>query len=57
VRQAGAASIAGQSAKPAAEPKLRGLLRTGFAVTDLAHAWRTVTFGKAPWADSGFPCG
>jgi hypothetical protein len=38
MRQARAASIAGKSAKPTAEPKLHGLPCVGFAITDVAHA-------------------
>jgi len=49
MRQARAASIAGQSAQPTAEPKLRGLPCAGFA-PHRPLLQRTVKFGFAPKA-------
>jgi hypothetical protein len=45
MRQARIASIAGESAQPAASAKLRGLPRAGFAATEATHAKRTLNFG------------
>jgi hypothetical protein len=50
MRQARAASIAGQSAKPTAPSKRRGLPCTGFAVTDFTRE-RSSIFSSAPYAD------
>jgi hypothetical protein len=51
MRQARAASIAGQSAKPTAPSKRHGLPCTGFAVTDIKREQqRTVVFRFAPFA-------
>ena len=53
MRQARAASIAGQSAQPTAEPKLRGLPCAGFA-PHRPLLQRTVKFGYAPGAAGGW---
>jgi hypothetical protein len=50
MRQARIASIAGESAQPAASAKLRGLPRAGFAATNNTHALRTVKYRYAPKA-------
>jgi hypothetical protein len=50
-------SIAGQSAQPTAEPKLRDLPRAGFATANNTHALRTVKYRYAPFAGSMLsPC-
>jgi hypothetical protein len=52
MRQARAASIAGQSAQPTAPSKRRGLPCAGFAVTDIKREQQqTRVFRFAPTAD------